>query len=84
MEILLITYDISDSDSRRSLRLAVKQYDYKELCESDYAIKTDKSCKEVRDELKEFISSGDKLFVCKISNWAGYKLPDGAGSWLND
>ena len=82
----LITYDLgSPGRDYSGLYSAIKTYgDYKQICESGWAIKSTVSNKQIRNHLANYIDRNDKLFISTIpDDWAAQYLPIDVVSWLN-
>lgn len=86
MNKYLITYDLcTPGKDYSSLIDAIKEYGFwAKICESSWAIKADSSCTSIRDNLKRFIDSNDRIFVCSITSWASFGLPKEVTDWLNN
>lgn len=80
MNRMLVTYDISNDDRREECRKTIEKYKCHEVAESTYAILTNKTTSEVRDQLKEYVKKGDRLFVCIFDDYAGQNT--GVQKWL--
>lgn len=84
MTNVLITYDL-----RAPGRDYEKVYDYlkklpaKRGLESVWFARTEKSAAEIRDDLKKLVDANDRVFVCVVGRWAGLRLMNKAGDWLN-
>lgn len=84
MKDFIIDYDLNkDGQNYPELISAIKKFNYHELCKSSWVIKSDLTCKEIRDNLKKYIDDNDKLFVAEISDWSSTRLKK-AGNWLNN
>ena len=67
----LVTYDLNHADEVDYNKLydAIKEYDSaKKICESTWLVVSDDSCVEIRDNLKKYMHSKDRIFVNKITN----------------
>lgn len=90
MTTFLISYDLrgKDETSEDYKRLIDKIKSYSSWARptySDWFIVTEKSAESVRDEVKGFIDSNDRLLVTKASApgaWVG--LPDEVSTWLKN
>lgn len=84
MDLHLINYDLTNpGQNYNKLIEAIKSYDYwAKICESCWAVKTNQSDAQIRDYLKQFLDSNDRLFVCTFSWWASWNLPKEVTDWL--
>ena len=84
MKIHLINYDLNTPGKNYdNLINAVKAYGkWAKVCKSCWAIKTDKTDTQIRDNLKQYIDANDILFVCTFDSWASYGLPKDVADWL--
>ncbi len=86
MSTYIVTYDLS-APGRDYKRLFdyLKTYTYAHVVESVWVIKTYKSAVTLRDEIKRYVDSNDKVLVIKTTReaaWLG--LSAEIGDWLND
>jgi len=86
MAVLLVTYDLNNKDGQDYEKLldVIRRYDYVELCESSYAVDTDKA-NEFWKELSETLDKGTTLFVFSLTSslWIEWKKT-ATGHWLED
>lgn len=84
MSKYLINYDLyTPGKDYDALIEAIKAYGYwAKICKSCWAIKTNHTCAEIRDNLKQYIDTNDRLFVCAFDTWASYGLPQNVADWL--
>lgn len=80
----LINYDLcSPGKDYSELITAIKSYGYwAKICESCWAVKTSATDAQIRDHLKNYIDTNDKLFVCAFDGWAGFNLNQDVVDWL--
>ena len=84
MKDFIIDYDLNTEGQKYSeLILAIKELNYHELCKSSWVIKSDLTCSEIRDKLKQYIDNNDKLFVAEIKDWASRGIKE-TSNWLNN
>jgi hypothetical protein len=59
---------------------------YAKILESFWIIESNKSCSDLRDYLKGYIDSDDKLFVIPVSlsQWASFNIHPDTASWLKE
>ena len=90
MGVLLISYDLGspeDSDDYKELISKIKSYGgYAKPEYSLWLISTDKQTDTVRDELKQYMDSNDKLLVIRVTGvgWASYNLSSNVTQWMKD
>lgn len=84
--IYSISYDLQNATSEyQDLYDGIKDFGtWWHQTESVWMIKTEKSAKEVRDYLIQFLKRGDKLFVIEVrKHWAGVGFGEEEYDWLN-
>lgn len=71
---IIITYDLCGEDKDYdSLISAIKKYDsWYRVTESTWIIFTSSKCLDVRDTLKEYLDSDDRLFVAELAGTAAW------------
>ncbi|MGJ1014082.1 hypothetical protein [Bacteroides salyersiae] len=88
MNIFIVSYDLNTDSSPHYDQLveAIKSYqDYICLGGSAYLIETDESSVSVRDNLKAFLNSGDKLYVGRVTSPAAwFGMPEGTSKWIKE
>lgn len=63
----LITYDLcAPGQDYKYLIKAIEQYENVKITESCYVINTSQTPKEIRETLKRFLDSGDRIFVTNL------------------
>ena len=80
-----ISYDLNDpGQNYNDLIEAIKKYGtYCKINKSDWIICTDDKSTTIRDNLKQYLDSNDRLFVGKLSGeaaWSGYQKS--TNDWL--
>ncbi|OLP00205.1 hypothetical protein BVU76_21695 [Mycolicibacterium porcinum] len=85
MAHFVVTYDLS-TPGRDYNRLFtyLKRFSHAKPVESVWVIETSKSAAALRDEMKMYVDSNDKIFIIKAStaNWATSNVPKSATDWL--
>lgn len=90
MNTILISYDLIDHESSQTYKTLIEQIEkYPDWCkplESFWLVKTSSSASEVRDALKAFIDSDDKLFVADVTGdgWASKGLAQKINEWIKE
>ena len=91
MSTYLITYDLDTTDygdrseDHTSIREVVKGYKtWAKITESCYAVKTEESAKEVRNNIKALLKEGDRLFVLKSAGVAAWHNVICRNEWLKE
>ncbi len=81
----LITYDLNipGQDYSKLFDAIIKLGSAYHGMQNTWFVKSNYSATEIRNFLKSFIDSNDKLFVCQISVWASSNMNDVA-KWLNE
>jgi len=84
MKCYLILYDLRSSDRNySSLTEAIKSYGtWAKITENSWAIVTDHSAVDIRNNLTQFIDSEDRLFVIKSGSHAAWKNVLGKTDWF--
>ena len=85
MTVYCISYDLNgEASSYSPLFEGIKSFGiWWHQAKYVWVIKTDKSAKDVRDYLKQFIQNGDKLFVVEVvKHWAGTGFSKEEYDWL--
>lgn len=89
MSIKIVSYDLghpeTSSDYAELIKYIKSLGDARKPLESFWLVKTDRTCKAIRDEAKKYLDDNDRVFVAKwsIDDWAGLRLRDNTGQWLN-
>lgn len=81
----LINYDLKNPGQKYDdLIKAIKAFGaWAKISSSCWAIKTNQSAVQIRDNLKLHIDKNDILFVCDFDDWASYNLSKEVVDWLN-
>lgn len=83
MTCYIISYDLVKERDYEKLYEAIKSYDnWARITESTWAIITNKSAKEVRDNLVKSLDGDDKLIVIKSGEEAAWKNASCSNEWL--
>ena len=85
MTTYIITYDLSaPGRNYDELYKRIRGYkDYAHITESSWAVKTDGTAVDVRDNLAGAMDSNDKLFVCALTTPAAWRgLDKEITDWL--
>lgn len=82
----LINYDLKDPGQRYlDLTAAIKSYGvWAKISYSCWAVRTELTAEEIRDDLIQYIDSNDVLFVCQFDGWASFGLSREVVDWLNN
>lgn len=90
MGVLLVSYDLGQPETSDSYTDLIKKIkSYPGYCKPEYSlwlISTDKQTDTVRDELKAYLDTNDKLLVVRVTGagWASYNLPSNITQWMKD
>lgn len=90
MSIKIISYDLgqpeTSSDYKDLIEFIKSLGETVKPLESFWLIDTTKTCRYIRDEAKQYLDSNDRIFVARwnVDDWAGFRLRNNAGDWLND
>ena len=81
----LINYDLrTPGKDYKELISAIKAYgEWAKICESCWAIRSDDTDSQIRDNLEKHIDQNDRLFVCAFGGWASYVLKKDVSDWLH-
>ncbi len=88
MSIILISYDLGvpeTSEDYKKLIAHIKSYGtWAKPLYSTWFVKTEKTCAQVRDEVKKFLDKNDKLLVMDVTddNWATYGVDKEVTDWM--
>lgn len=87
MNCYLITYDLKGGSSSdySELYKQIKSYGtWAKITESCWAVLSDKKSSEVRDHIKGYLKSGDRLFVAQSSGIASWSNVICKSEWLKE
>lgn len=83
METYLISYDLSNKDKYKELFEKIKSYGkWAHITESFFAIVSDKSAVEIRDELLKIIGDESSLMVVRSAHEAAWHNTLCTSEWL--
>ncbi len=86
-DTIVVSYDIKDSEEfdYESLFDYLKSFGtWASITESFWAIKTDKSVTEIRDEIKNLTPEGSSIFITKSSGIAAWSNVNCSSKWLKE
>lgn len=84
MTCFIITYEPMKKDHRQPIVDVIKSYQvHVQICDTTWAVVTDEEATDIRDKLKEIISSEDRIFVIKSGAEAGWANVICEKSWLH-
>ena len=82
--LYMVTYDLNvPGKNYQDLYRALEGYDYWHCVDSTWIIKTNSTAIQIRDSLKPYLDSNDKLLVVRLtgeSAWTGFR--DDCSNWL--
>lgn len=85
MRCYVITYDLIKQKNYEILWQAIKTLGvWAKITESTWAVKTEKSAKEIRDYLSQYIDSDDRIFVVRSGVEAAWKNSICSNEWLRN
>lgn len=86
MSSFIISYDLISDKDYSSLYSAIRDYrSFAHVLESVWIIKSSTSSAEIRDNLKSYIDSDDKLFVAKLTGESAWKnLSKEVSDWIQN
>lgn len=74
MSSFIISYDLIADKDYSKLYEAIENYgSFAHILESVWIVKSSSSSSEIRDNLKHYIDSDDKLFVAKLTSEAAWR-----------
>lgn len=88
MKTHLISYDLighETAESYKSLITAIKDCkNWAKPLESTWLVKTELSAVQIRDILRSYLDTNDKLLVVEVaSDWASISLPEKVVEWMH-
>ena len=86
MSSFIISYDLISDKDYSSLYEAIRNYgSYAHILESVWIIKSSTSSTNIRDNLKSYIDSDDKIFVAKLSGESAWRnLSTEVSNWIKE
>lgn len=79
----IISYDLKGSDGYENLHKKIKEYSaWAHITESTWAVITEDSHKEIRDNLKACMSKDSRLFVVRSAQVAAWSNTICSNEWL--
>lgn len=85
MKTYIITYDLVKDRDYNSLHEAIRKYSkWARITESTWAVVTNKSAAEIRDDLKQVMDSDDRLFVVKSGVESAWRNSRCKNEWLKE
>jgi hypothetical protein len=85
VETFIISYDLAGNGDYNALIEEIKSYrTWAHLTESTWAIVTDKTSKEIRDQLKDYLSEGSRLIVIKSAHIAAWLNVICSNEWIKN
>lgn len=84
MSSFLVSYDLISDKNYSKLYEAIRNYgSYAHILESVWIINSSSSSVEIRDNLKHYLDSDDKLFVAKLTGESAWKnLSNENSNWI--
>ena len=84
MTCYIIIYDSVNQDSKQKILDVITDYSiHAQICETTWSVVTDEEATDIRDKLKQVISSEDRIFVIKSGAEAGWANVICEKSWLH-
>ena len=81
----LISYDMAEGGKYDDLYAAIKAYGtWAHITESLFAIATEQSAKEIRENLSEHFPKGSRLFIVKSGTEAAWRNVMCSNEWLKE
>lgn len=86
MSSFLISYDLISDKDYSKLYESIRNYgSFAHVLESVWIIKSSASSSEIRDNLKSYLDSDDKLFVARLTGESAWKnLSKEVSDWIKD
>jgi hypothetical protein len=85
MKTYLISYDMASGGDYESLFNAIKKYSaWAHITESLWAIKTDKSAVDIRDEISKYFPNGSRYFVIASGTESAWNGVICSNEWLKN
>jgi len=84
MTCYIVIYDTVNQDSKQKILDVITDYSiHAQICETTWGVVTDEEATDIRDKLKQVISSEDRIFVIKSGAEAGWANVICEKSWLH-
>lgn len=84
MTCFIITYEVIKDEHLQPILNVIKSYQINiQICETTWAVVTNEEATDIRDKLKEVITSEDRIFVIKSGAEAGWANVICEKSWLH-
>lgn len=84
MTCYIVIYDAVNQDSKQKILDVITDYSiHAQICETTWGVVTDEEATDIRDKLKQVISSEDRIFVIKSGAEAGWANVICEKSWLH-
>ena len=82
----IVTYDLIADKDYSTLYEAIRSYgSYAHILESVWIVKSSASSSDIRDNLKSYMDSDDKLFVAKLTGESAWKnLSKEVSEWIKN
>lgn len=85
MKCYIISYDLVNQRNYEELWEAIKKYPgWAKITESTWAVKTEHSAKQIRDDLSQFLDQDDRVFVIKSGIEAAWRNCICRNEWLQN
>ncbi len=85
MKCYIISYDLVNQKNYEELWKAIKKYhSWAKITESTWAVQTESSAKQIRDNLSQFLDQDDRIFVIKSGAEAAWKNCICKNEWLKN
>lgn len=83
MSVLLVTYDLlKRGQNYDGFHKVIKSYEWKQLSESSYAIKTGETPQMVFNKLAPYMDANDHVYVINLRKPLWYYGPKSVNEWL--
>lgn len=86
MSSFVVSYDLISDKDYSKLYEAIRNYgSYAHVLESVWIIKSESSSSNIRDSLKSYMDSDDKLFIAKLTGESAWRnLSSEISKWIKD
>lgn len=86
MSLFIVSYDLISNRDYSKLYEAIRKYgSYAHILESVWIIKSSSSSINIRDNLKSYMDSDDKLFIAKLTGESAWKnLSKEVSDWIKN